>query len=569
MSQFVRQTVAGNPVPPAQSFQTETVWAPVAGWLPNSPDVTAEPASLISTQNVWVREGNLEARWKLSNASVFDLTMVSVASNNSQFAVGAPSQDIMGVFSHWDVRYQNPVLLAGTGSNFYHGFAQPSTNQLVWNHISLISSNGSAIQPSGDATVPWQGATVYSVSRNTNLCVIVGGGTANPAFCYWLGDPAGNFGGGYNTTYSNLTGAPGGRDVVAFANRAVIWNTQYIGIVGSPIPQRVQWSVAGNPEDWTGLGSGSEDLVDIRGNGTRIFADTDQMILASDREIWRGRFVGDPYYFAFSPVTRTLGMPFPRAALQTQDGIFWLDQDYMIWRMAGETIQPIGEPLQAWLRDTMHTPDGAFFTFNPTLRQLRFFYATKQSVGTLISGKQFGYPSTSVTFDVSSNVWSNEQYTQYFQYGLLNKYQNIAKPATNPATQNGVTFPHEILFPSGGTACYFDQSATSDTGDAVTEDCFLGTLGAESLTWMKTCEELRLDIAARTASTVTLSLSTNLGKTSYWSSALNVSASSYASQVIAYPKVAGVYHNVRLQSTNGGWSIPRIYARFRRDGEAR
>lgn len=564
MSTFVRQTVAGNPLPPAPSFQTESVWAPTAGWNPSTPDVLAGPDSLISTQNVWIREGNLEARWKLSSDSVFDIAVVSRASNNTQ-ATGLPSQDVMGAFSHWDTRWQNPVLLAGSGSNFYVGFGHPSTDQLVWSLLSQTSSNGSLVAPVGDATYPWYGATIYSASRDTNLAVIVGGGGANPAWCYWLGDPSGNYG-SYNLAYSNLTGAPGGKDVVAFANRAVIWNTQYIGVAASPIPQRVQWSVGGDPEDWTGLGSGSEDLVDIRGNGTRIFANEAEMILASDKEIWRGQFIGDPYYFQFTPITRTIGMPFPRAALQTNDGIFWLDEDYMLWRMVGEAIQPIGQDMQTWLRDTAHTLEGAFLTYNPTLRQLRLFYSTKQAVGAQTIAT-FGYPNTSVTFDIAANVWTQEIYSDWFQYGLTHKHPDLAKPATNPP--ESIRFPHEMVFTSGATTAYFERSATSDLGNAVTEDCFLGTLGDESLTWNKTCEELRIEVAARQPSAMTLSVSTDIGRTSYWSQPLSVTSSSYVSQVIAYPKVSGVYHNLRLQSTNGAWSIPRMYAKFRRDGEAR
>lgn len=258
--EFRRQTLAGTPIQ-ASSAWSQGLVVPTGGFT-NQPDVLATPDSVVSGQNVWVQIGVFKAREKLSQVSVVN-PVVAGCSDHTVNKSDSYNSVILGGFTYTDAINGVIYPIVGTRHNFFVGQSTSLPNsQTSWSALSYVSSTGSSLIPQLHERGDWFSATVLSASRGTSLAVIVGQAAqpntsngSNVAYCYWTT-------GTVQTTYSHLTGAPGARDVACFANRPVMWHVA--DIAQNHYPQRVQWSVAGEPEDWTGIGSGFQDLADAR-----------------------------------------------------------------------------------------------------------------------------------------------------------------------------------------------------------------------------------------------------------------------------------------------------------------
>ncbi|KKK74780.1 hypothetical protein LCGC14_2880330, partial [marine sediment metagenome] len=147
------------------------------------------------------------------------------------------------------------------------------------------------------------------------------------------------------------------------------------------------------------FGSGFEDLVDMGGEGTRVIATEQEIILFSTREVWRGRRIGGEFVFQYSPITRKVGAPFARAVLNTTQGIFWLGSDFNIWRYLGGQISPIANDIQRTLRDTAQNLDTAFFSYNEELQHLTLYYATTPTA----------LPDRAFTRHIKDGAWTPQQ----------------------------------------------------------------------------------------------------------------------------------------------------------------
>jgi hypothetical protein len=407
----------------------------------------------------------------------------------------------------------------------------------------------------------WRSAVVYSAPDNLNVLVMTAasrlfstGGSVNTLLV--------TSGGLVNTippgpvrqpAYGYLDGAPRYCiDVTNFGNRPIAWRAD-------GITNRVQWPIEGDPTNWTGFGSGSQDLTDMAGDSTRIFAQEDQMVLASSDELWRGRYVGPPYFFSFSRINGRLGMPYERASIQTPVGIFWIDRDMMIYQMVGEQITPFGAPHHSFLQRVVKAPEVAFFVWNDTLKQLRLFYSVSTT----------SYPTQSLTYDFKNAVWTHEVYGHVFHNGassFIEKHR-MGDVFNGYSGFIGTAF-REPLFTSAGTIGQFAPSATSDFGVATDEDAVFAPINANNLTRRVVLEEVRYDFAAKTASSLTASWSTNFGRTSGFSQRMSLSASSNASQVISYPRLNGQYLTPRIESTGGAWQLRRTYHALEDTGKA-
>lgn len=378
----------------------ETIVRPLSGFT-TVPAIAADPSSIVSGQNVWVQNGALQPRWRLA----------SFSTGNPVGALG-----LAGAFAHVDSKGSATLVAFSGNSLAFLG------SDLQWSVSSYRSSHGSSYF--GSFTPPLGGnvfaASCYLPRVDENILMF---SNASDPILVW--QPLG-------TTHSIGTQVPICRDLVNFDNRPVAWNIKLLSGTTRYV-QRVQWAVAGDPEDWTGIGSGSEDLLDMQGEGTRIFADRDQMVLASSLEIWRGRTVGLPYVFQFSPITKKIGMPFPRAAIQTPWGLFWLDAGYMIWNMVGEQITPVGAPVKDFLaRDAAEDLlTFAFFSFNQIAQTVTFYYTPAPST-------TYNHPNRALTLHVDSGAWTRHTFWAGGNSSGVLFSANIAYT---------VTYPIDITFP--------------------------------------------------------------------------------------------------------------------------
>lgn len=571
-----------------------TVFVPVGGFVPTVPEPLVPPGSLLSGQNVWIRERGLEPRWKLSAQSMLPLYHVWNASNNlvrSFLSYGNTTNPTStGTRVLGAMRFS---LLLKAGSPTYitsqlwvsgHSnglaFASWSTasNQLRWLPSSFGTSAaatgmpGSLISashhtpPSLRTTEAWRGAPAYYVSGDVNVLVLSAGTREPPVVTTGMFDSIpGGTADNHRISYSRLSGAVplGAADLINFSDRIVAW-------YASGIPTRVMWHVEGDPTDWTGVGSGYQDLVDMQGFGTRIFAEQDHMILATDKELWYGRAVGLPYVFQFHPLIRTLGIPYHKAALQTPRGIFWLGEDFQIYRLSQMQVQAFGQQVQPYLRDVLRAPDVAFFSYNALLDQLRLFFSVDST----------SFPTRALVYDFAYERWlPPETYAHTFHWALSEPLTHTSATVSNNASGDGYDAVrskneydiglYEVFVTSAGTVGQLTASATSDFGVACEEEAVFAPVfsgDAEQRWWL---DNARWEFAARSASSATVSWSTVYGRAgTAHTQRLAISASSNASQIVTYPNVSGAMgFTPRIQSTNGGWQLQRVTLRAKSAGK--
>ena len=323
----------------SRSATTSTRFIPVEGFT-ELPDIEAPPGSITSGQNIWIRRGRLEPRWRLQQAADNIL---------NDTPTGAFDYDDVGGARFPVVTSQDTVAFLDNDS-----------------YVSLQYVSGTSnFPPTGGLNDQYYGTSVYLPRRDLNVGVFTNG--VDPLFAW--GGPSDN------TGFSTLTQGPIAEDVTLFANRVVALNIRELSS-SSRVVQRVQWSIAGDPENWLGIGSGFEDLVDMRGEGTRIFSTEDEMVLASTEEIWRGRLIRGDFVFQFSPLNKEVGAPFGKAVIQTRAGIFWLGADSNIYHLQGAQLRQVGNDIQRTVRDTIANEKAAFFGYNDELQQLTFYYST-------------------------------------------------------------------------------------------------------------------------------------------------------------------------------------------------
>src|SRR5256885_2634123 len=270
---------------PNRSLSAVLIQEPTLGLDDNQPSVDAPLGSTPSAENFIMREGCLEPR-----------PMLTLRTTNPQ-PLG--SQPIVGGWEFGDVS-NNRYAVVSTAS----GMAWYSTGS--WSALSYVSAGGVNSLPAGSGTSFWDAAQIYYGRVDQNIAVLASG-SYQSLYC-WQSN---------TTIYSTLTGAPQAKWVCGFDNYLLAFNLRDPGSGTSDYVQRVQWSDRGSASSWTGGLSGFEDLLAMRGQGTRILAQENRLILFSDAEVWQGITSDFPFVFRFQPLDRSVGCPYSMTACHT------------------------------------------------------------------------------------------------------------------------------------------------------------------------------------------------------------------------------------------------------------
>jgi hypothetical protein len=359
--------------------------------------------------------------------------------------------------------------------------------------------------------------------------------------------------------FSSLTEAPvGAKDVVRFDNSPLAWGATIAGVPAN----RIAWPTGSNYDDWTGIGSGFEDLVDMRGSATRAFVLGDEVILATTVELWRGRKVGGPFRFAWSPITREFGMPFKNAAISTPLGIFWLNNDLMVYHYFGGRITPVGQAIQEELRKSLEINSTVigkrhFMSYDQTRNAITFHY---WGVGDATAGGA----TRGFTYHIEEQAWTPQTFAVGTSQGLLCSAYGTTDPDFTESFGPKTTY----FGTSTGSIVQYSPTAAADLNTGATEsDMVSGGIFTGDPTSNKFFDEARLDIRADSASSLTLSVSNDMGASFDYSGGIAISAASNTTQVRLFPKLTGDYFQMRLTSEDTGWEFNRFTGIAQQRGE--
>jgi hypothetical protein len=208
---------------------------------------------------------------------------------------------------------------------------------------SFVSAGGLGVAGIQSAS-RWQYVHAFAANLDNNMVIAAGPSTGTLVALY---QTAGS--GSGLPLYSYLTSAPKAACVGAFDNYIIAFRIQ----ASAPLVTRVQWCVRGNPSNWTSEGSGFEDLLDMRGSGTRVLGTNDgRLLLFSNLEIWYGVSAPYPSQFQFLPFDRSVGCAAGNTVVETDAGVVFLGSDMALRVIprGGGASQIISGPISQVLR---------------------------------------------------------------------------------------------------------------------------------------------------------------------------------------------------------------------------
>ncbi len=564
---MARQSLYGVPVrsrPP--SMDSIIVVEPTLGLDVAGAPMNLKPGASPAADNYILREGALEPR-----------PMLTLTAPDSQPFASSP---VLGGFEVVDVtglRY--PLTSTSTLLAYRSGVN-------TWSRLSYVPAYGLNDPPSGSTVSYWDITQIYDATSDQNLAIAANG--SYQTLYAWKAGTA---------VFSSLTGAPAALYVESFDNYLLAFNLK--APTGNHLVQRVQWSDRGSSSSWTGGLSGFEDLLDMRGQGTRIIGQDNRLLLFSEYEIWQGTEANFPFVFSFGPLDRNIGTPYSWTICKTPIGLMFLARDLNIWWLpkSGGPAKQVGDAIWRFLRLNIDVPERAWATYDSNSNQYQLYYAVKGgkgypqralyldltgSLGALTTGTFYGALSSPPnwapqSFDIVSGglsltrgfeanlpasggtTWSQLSAAQITWNQLGMSWSQLAGNAT---PWQRATF----VGSSSGSVFYLNSNATSDNGTPVVSYWQTHALGGGSPDRQKTITAVRVDYQATSSSSVTVQASDDVGETFQVGLGMSLPASSVASQVRADVYAAARYPVVKVSSQGFRYRIQRLWATIRTQG---
>lgn len=515
----------------------------------SQPGVDAPLGSTPNSDNWIMREGGLEAR-----------PMLSLRETTPQ---PFGNDVVAGVYELVGVTNTRTPIASGTTRWAVHGQAATPNG---WSVLSYVSSYGLNDPPSLAAgTDYWDFSQTYYAARDQNLAI----GAAGSYQTLYVTQSD-------TTTFSSLTGAPRAKYVATLNDYVVAFNMKD---GNGTYVQRVSWNDRGSASSWTGGLSGFQDLLSMKGAGTRAFVQDNKLMLTTDAEIWQGVPADFPFTWNFSPYDTTRGCPYSWTVSNTPLGTMFLGKDYQVYLLpkGGGQATPIGQRLHRTIRNSIDNPWRAWAVYDNTYSQYQLYYAIKGGSG---------YPQRAVYLDIGAGSWAPQSFDRSGGAISLTRGAeiNVSSSATtwgglqaaglkwsdlnmSWAELGGTSEARAILTgSSAGTMYYFNSAATSDNGTPVESRWQSTGLGGEDPSTQKTVREFRVDYQGDSASSLTVRFSQNLGGSYGINTQLNLPAVSGLSQAIAYPYFAARYPSFEISSEGQRPRLFRFWMSFRRGG---
>ena len=537
---------------PNRSLTSLLIIEPTLGLDSSQPSVDAPLGSTPSSDNFLMREGALEPR-----------PMLTLRTTNPQ----PLSSPVLGGWEFTNVENTRYPVISGTTVLAWY-----STGS--WSVLSYVVAGGVNSPPVGSNTSYWDATQIYYDQRDENIAVLANG-SYQSLFC-WESN---------TTVFSTLTGAPQAKFVAAMDNYLVAFNVRDPGSQSSAFVQRVMWSDRGSASSWTGGLSGFEDLLDMRGQGTRILAQENRLILFSDAEIWQGVTSDFPFVFRFQPLDRSVGCPYSFTATPTPQGIIFLArnlQTYLLPKAGGAAV-PIGQRMHREVRESIDAPERAWSVYDQNTDQWQLYYPIRGGSGR---------PQRALYLNLQDGSWAPQSFDRVSGGLSLTRGFTVTGLATSSsatswgglqaaavrwadlsmswAALNGLTITQDArsvyIGSSGGTVYELGSTVTSDNGTPVESRWRSGGLEGLNPGEQKTVTKFRVDYQADSASSLTIRFSQNAGASFEAGRRINLPATSGLSQGVDDPYLPAKYPMFELTSEGQRYRLFRFFVTMRKGG---
>lgn len=550
----VRRSVYGVPLPvQPRSAVSVLIIEPTLGFSLNQPETDLQPGQTPSCSNFLMKEGALQLRPVLSTYT---------ANENPVGPITGGATIISSVGSFY------PLVSGATRFAYYSDASWSSP-------LSYVSANGVDAPPSGDSTDFTDITQVYSPTVDDMVALV--GFTSYQTLYVWASGTG---------VYSSVTSAPRARYLTSFDNFVVALNVRDDGSAESRYVQRVQWSDRGDPLAWDATAANSlagfEDLLDAKGQGTRIVTADNRLIIFFEDEIWQGVRATGATSFQFAALDRTIGSPYPWTVTQTPLGIFFLGRDLMVYLLAkgSASATPVGYPIQRRLRERIDQPDRAWGAWNTETGMYELWYPVRGGTG---------FAQEAVYLNLGENSWAPQTVVHATgQFSLargFTAYNAVLEQAITWADlqSDGVTwasigstwanmdgasqFAGRVLATadSSGTLCYF-SSGTQDLGIPIGARWRSHALGSDSPEVTKVLQEVQVDYQSGSAATVSIKASRDQGATFDPAVVVDLAQSLQQNKAVAHVYTHADYPTFQIDLESTGPKLYRFWATMRIGG---
>jgi hypothetical protein len=348
--------------------------------------------------------------------------------------------------------------------------------------------------------------------------------------------------------YSYLTSAPKAKAVAVQDNYIIAWNIEGTG----NFTTRVQWCVRGSPSNWTGEGSGFEDLLSMKGEGTAIHGTDDgRVILFSDFEIWYGLPAAYPAQFQFTPLEGDVGCVAPMTIQKTPQGLMFLGSDWAlrILPAGGGKSQIVVPQVGRALRHKAHVDavDNTWGLYDAT-RKLYYLFIEETTTNQVDTG-------------VVVNMQTGE--CGFLQFSSdVEPFAGVALGVQRTGSFSGTE--GILLGTSAGYVFSFNSRVARDGGhlsgvtSEVTSTYRSAPIANDLPGNWKQLTTVNLDYRATSPSTVTLRIAGDANTYETTGVVMSLATAPVAGRVSQDVYRGGVFPTIELTSTSTGYELHRV-----------
>jgi hypothetical protein len=309
-----------------------------------------------------------------------------------------------------------------------------------------------------------------------------------------------------NRDLSKSSEAPVCRYITAFGDRLIA------AYIHSPtdgvLPFGLQWSINADPRDWTGVGSGSENLIqspsDTGDEITGIFGFSSIAVIFRERSIWhisRQPFSIAPFRFDAVITNQGCDMPWSIARVSDEQGrttgfIYGDKRTNGIFSYTPGS-RPVRLPASTNIEDVLFTgltdPARCVGAYDPKFQEYHYGYPTASQPSTdLANFRVFSLKNNSVVTDDGPACTSIDVVTDIGAPVMIDDLVSSIDSQVGTIEDLGGVFIFETIVVKGDTA-----------GQSIKED--LGTTGSHTFTW--TSQDLGSISRRRTLKMMTMAMS--------------------------------------------------------------
>lgn len=479
--------------------------------------------------NYWPIDGGLLPRSRLSSLNTIRTfganSIVGIAERTSAGNVGNPEIWASTSTRHGIVTSNGSISMASFVSAFGLG-TPPSATADRWDYAQTFFAGLGAV---GDFGLVAAGSNAFA-STDTLLVLypVTGSGSA--------------------PRYSYLTAAPRAASVCAFDNYLIAFNI-------SNFPQRAQWPQRGSPSNWTGEGSGFEDLLEMRGNGTAVRSlGEGRFVLFTDEEIWYGLGATYPAQFSFKPLDPTVGCPVAETIQATEEGLIFVANDASIRLLPreGGRSRIIVPSMAREMRRTLSSSAWAVYD-----ARLRLYHLYPGGV----ASAQRGF-----VVNVDTGEWGYEVLgTSVTDSPLCGLGVNRPMPQLPSHVLNeGMYFGN-----STGTIFSTNSLLGTELGSLVTSQWRSEPIAADLPGNYKHLTQIDCDYRSTSSATVTVKVSQDGGNTfGYTAPQLALPRATVSGRATSQPYIGGAFPAIELTSSSTGYELHRLDVTMNLGGRA-